>query len=178
MKRYYWDACAWIALINEEPGRYDNCQWIIDEASRGNIQIFTSSLSLVEVLKTKCSGEYKEIEEQREKAFEDFLEQDFVYEVFLDNEIGKLARSLIRKYDKLKKPNDGIHLATAVHYDVDELHTYDWDDLIPLDGSVFRKDRSLLKIREIPPIPSGGLSDEADLFDKTDVGDADAKTQS
>ena len=112
----------------------------------------------------------KSIEIDREKAFEEFLDQDFVFEVVLDHRIANLARRLIRQYDKLKKPNDGVHLATAVQHNVDELHTYDHEDLIPLDGAVYRDDGVLLKICEIPPIPSGGVHSGPDLFD----GHADA----
>lgn len=157
-KRIYWDACAWIGLIMGESknGRAARCEHLIDEARKGNLQIWTSSLTHAEVYKRKCDGADKTLQPDKDRAFEDYLEQEFVYEVALDHDIGSLARALLRTFSPpLKKPNDAVHLATAAFNNVNELHTFDGDNLLPLDGKIKKRDGTMLKICEVPEPPSG-----------------------
>lgn len=149
--KVYWDSCCWLGLINEEPSKVDSCKYVIEEARKGRFEIWTSSLTRAEVYKVKCSEDKLHLKAEKEKAFEDFLEQDFVVEVAVDKDIGTLARGLMRKYSPpLNKPNDAIHLASAVRHSLDELHTYDRDDLLSLDGSIEKLDRTMLKICKAP----------------------------
>jgi hypothetical protein len=67
--------------------------------------------------------------------------------------VGILAGRLLRKFPEIGKPQDGIHLATALLNNVDELHTYDRKDLIGLSGRIDRKDGVKLKICAPPPRP-------------------------
>lgn len=152
-KKVYWDACVWLSLINGEADRIGRCQYQIDLAQKGDVQIWTSSLSLAEVFKKKCSGENISLAETKDEDFERFMEQDFVYEVQVDHDISVLARRLLRKNPELKKPNDAVHLATAVLNNVDELHTFDGDNLLSLDGKIDRRDGKKLVICE-PPTPT------------------------
>lgn len=148
--RIYWDSCVWIRLINGESG-HELCQSVIDRARGGEIQIWTSALTLAEVYKVKCGA----IGEQRDQAFEDYISQDFVNLVQIDYEIAMRARRLCRTHAGLKKANDGIHLATAVIHNMDELHTTDKDDLLHLNGAVHCDNGNLLSIIEPPPAGTG-----------------------
>lgn len=139
----------------EEPGRFEKCDYIIGEARKGAFEIWTSSLSLAEVHKTKCGTGLASIQQAKDKAFEDFLDQSFVVQRTLDNDVGKLARTLLRTHPKLKKPNDAIHLATAILSNVAEFHTTDKDDLLHLDGKIICLNGEQLKICEVPPLPTG-----------------------
>ena len=58
----------------------------------------------------------------------------------VDFDVGVLARRLLRKYPEIAKPQDGIHLATALLNNVDELHTYDRENLIGLSDKIDRRD--------------------------------------
>jgi hypothetical protein len=64
---------------------------------------------------------------------------------------------LMRHHPECKKPSDGVHLATALLLNVDEMHTYDKSDLIPLDRKVMRADGVPLRICQpyvvAPPLP-------------------------
>jgi hypothetical protein len=76
----------------------------------------------------------------------------------VDFAVGTLARRLLRTYPVIVKPQDGIHLATALLNNVDELHTFDRENLMGLTGSIDRPDGVKLKIghppsRPIPPQP-------------------------
>lgn len=108
----YWDSCVWLRLINEEPGA-DRCQAVLERAQRGEVSIWTSSLTLAEVYKFKCDGP-KALAIDQDKIFEAYVSSDFVVEVQVDHATASLSRRLCRQHPPLKKPNDDIHLATAV----------------------------------------------------------------
>lgn len=158
LKKVYWDACVWIALINEEPDKISRCRAIMEQARKGEIEIWTSSLTLAEVFKKKCEGNGVSLPENKDVQFESFIEQDFLKEVQVDHDIGVEARRLLRKHPLLKKPNDGVHLATAVLYNVDEFHTFDDENFLPLNGQITRADGIELVICH-PPQPIQGALD-------------------
>jgi predicted nucleic acid-binding protein len=145
-RRVYWDACTFIGLLNREPRKADDCTDVWKEAEAGNTLIYTSFMSFAEVFKTKCDGEHtKPLSEEDDKRIEDLLRQRFIKPVVVDERIGIAARRLMRHYQECKKPIDGIHLATAMALNVDEMHTFD-RDLQKLSGKVNRADGKPLKI--------------------------------
>lgn len=109
---------------------------------------------MAEVYKRACDGEQKSLLPAEDKTFEDLILQDFVIRVQVDFNVGVLARRLLRKYPKIKKPQDGVHLATALINDLDELHTYDRDDLLDLSEQIPRRDGKKLKICNPPKPPA------------------------
>lgn len=168
-RRVYWDACAWIALIQQErmlnsdgtlfEDRYGMCRNVINAAERNHIEIATSTLSLVEVC--KASSLLQNIGEDKIATF---FENDYVLLVNLDRAVGEMARKLMRSGFSLKPP-DACHLATAALAFVDEAHTFD-RKLLGLDGLIDKPDGTKLKI--VKPDP-GGIP--APLFDKMKSGD-------
>lgn len=158
-RRVYWDACIWFAVIKQEPGRFQRASHVLDLARRGEVEIWTSSLTLAEVFRKQCGDpgtQHAGLTEDEDKPFEDFIAQDFVVEVQIDHRIGVAARRLLRKHPRLKKPQDAIHLATAADGDIDEFHTFDGANLLPLDGEVFTRGGKALKIC-LPPEPPRDL---------------------
>jgi predicted nucleic acid-binding protein len=156
--RYYWDACAWIALIQQEPARFDSLSFAIEEAKNKKIEIWTSNFTLAEVYKRACDGDQKGLLPPQDQAFEDYIIQDFVTRVQVDYDVGVLARRLLRSYPVIQKPQDGIHLATALLNNLDELHTFDRENLLGLSEKIDRKDGKKLRIchppkRPPPPMP-------------------------
>jgi predicted nucleic acid-binding protein len=143
---------VWISLINQEAGKVRRCQHVIDLAQKGEVQIWTSSLTLAEVFKRKCEGATLSIADAHDADFERYIEQDFLVEVQLDHDIGVLARRLLRAHPELKKPADAIHLASAALNNVEELHTFDGDNLLNLSGKIARRDGKPLVIC-LPPEP-------------------------
>jgi len=159
-RRIYWDACAWIALIQKEKIR-DNtgrviedrdmmCRTVIEAAKRGQFEILTSTLSLVEVCKDPA------IKAQPADAVADYFENDYILLVNLDRSVGEHARSLMTAGHAGLKPPDAIHLATAAISGVEELHTFD-GKLLDLDGVLDKSDGTKLKICKpdpgAPPAP-------------------------
>ena len=162
-RKVYWDACMWFALIKQEAGRFDRCQYIIEQAKRGEVEIWTSTLTLAEVFRKLCGGpEASTLPAEKDREFEDFLAQDFVVEVQLDRRIGVQARRLLRAHGPLKKPQDAVHLASAVWNDLDELHTFDQVNLLALNGQVSTRAGRPLLICEPPERPK-------DLFTPTPI---------
>jgi predicted nucleic acid-binding protein len=152
-KAVYWDSCVWITLINGDPGA-DRCQSVLEAAQAGELTIWTSSLALAEVYKFKCDGP-KELALADDALFEEYIASEFVIEVQVDHDIAVMSRRLCRKYAPLKKPNDGVHLASAIISNVDEFHTFDKEDLLVLAGKILRSDGQVLKICE-PPVAGFG----------------------
>lgn len=72
------------------------------------------------------------ISPENDAKIDALFEQDFVKTVQVDFDIARLAKRLLRSHQKLRKPSDAIHLATAVHWNLEQLHTYDDSDLLGL----------------------------------------------
>lgn len=165
-KRVYWDSCNWISLINdnEEKDRAAYLSYIYEQAKNGEIEILTSTFTLAEVFKLRCENAIKQLPEEKDKNFEELLDQPFVVYVQLTRDIGRYARRLLRRIEGLKIPQDAIHLASAAINNVDELHTFDHNHLLPLDQKIDRKDGKKLTIC-IPPTPP--IKQQPDLFESS-----------
>jgi predicted nucleic acid-binding protein len=149
----YWDSCAWIGLIMEEPEKIGACRYVIDEAKNGNILIWTSALSIAEVYKAKCPSAIG-IPTERDAAFQEYVLESYVEVIQVTRDVATLARSLLRKFGPpLKKPADAIHLASAVLNNIIEFHTYDRDDLIRLDNLVETRSGAPIHICTVPEPP-------------------------
>ncbi|MBK8441165.1 MAG: PIN domain-containing protein [Rhodobacter sp.] len=103
-------------------------------AQRGECEIWTSAFTLAEVYKRKCDGVVVGLEEAYDEKFEDLIESEFVKKVSVDMDVGTVARRLLRKYPRIGKPQDAVHVASCLLENVDEFHTFDRDDLLALDG--------------------------------------------
>jgi predicted nucleic acid-binding protein len=124
------------------------------EAENSNTIIYTSFFGFTEVFKAKCEGQAKPLAEEDDKKIEQLLRQKWIRPLVVDEKIAFAARRLMRAYPECKKPSDGIHLATALSMNVDEMHTFDGSDLLKLDGKIMRADGKPLMIcrpRGVPP---------------------------
>jgi len=161
---YYWDSCTWIGLINQESGKAAGCKYVMEQAQKGDVQILASYFTLAEVYKTRCDEPYKYLAEEKDIVLEEFFEQEFIKLAQVDRRVAKKARELLRYFPCLNKPQDAVHLATAVIYNSDELHTFDGTDLICLNGLIKRADGGDLLIRK-PPDPPVEITYKTSLLD-------------
>lgn len=134
---------------------------MLDLAKAGECEIWTSSFCLAEVYKRKCDFTQVGLQEERDQYFEDLLEQEFVRKISVDVDVARVARRLLRKFPKIGKPQDGVHVASCLLENLDELHTFDRDDLLALDGLIDRLDKKKLRICQ-PPYPPA--DNQRDLF--------------
>lgn len=144
--RVYWDACAWLGLLNEEQEKHADLDDVRAKAAHGKVQIWTSAFCIAEVHRVKCEKEWAAISPENDAKINNLFDQDWVEVVHLDSEIAKLAKTLLRSHEKLKKPSDAVHLATALYWDLVQMHTYDGSDLLHLDGKVQTSSGEPLKI--------------------------------
>jgi predicted nucleic acid-binding protein len=129
-KKVYWDACAWLGLLNGETDKARELEVVWEKAKHGEVEIWTSAFCIAEVYKVKCQDGKTGLLPESDEKINDLFNQDFVYIAQVDLEIARLAKALLRGQPKLGKPSDGIHLATAIYWNVDQLHTWDASDLL------------------------------------------------
>lgn len=126
-----WEASPFIAVINDETGRGPTCFALLEAARKGEIELYTSTLTLIEVFKVPTSAS----EEAAEKTIQEFFRNRWIRKQTPDWFVAIEARRLQRQFPHLDG-RDATHLATAVYVGADYLHTYDQDDLIRCNGQV------------------------------------------
>ena len=168
--RLYWDTCAWIGLVNEEPDKITALRLVWEAAQNGHFQIWTSVYTYMEFVKGQLPTGEAYNHEEHDAVVENLLSQPFVRRVQFDIPVAKRARQLKRDLHKdgLEKRADAIHLATALFYSVEQLHTYDRSHLLVFDGKLNCRDGSTLKIAKPDPLHFG-----QDLFTEAFNGQAD-----
>lgn len=159
-KRVYWDSCTFLGLINQEPGKVNECTAVWNEAAKGEVSIYTSFFTFAEVFKTKCDSPAKPLSDEEDKKIEQLLRQQWIRPVVVDERIGIASRRLMRLHPECKKPSDGVHLATALALSVEEMHTFDHSDLLKLSDKINCANGKPLKICRPASTPSAS----PDLF--------------
>lgn len=141
LRRLYWDACAWLGLINEEPSKRRELEMIYDAARRGNCELWTSTWSVVECFREDAETHAeKPLPEARHARIRAFFNQPFIKKIPVDAKIADRAAELLRATKGLRKKGDAVHLASALWWSADALHTYDHADLLHLSHTLL--DRS------------------------------------
>lgn len=119
LKRY-WDSCAFLAWLQDEPDTSDACNDTLNEAKSGSFIILTSSLTLTETLWMRKGPK---LGKDKADLLNRFFRRSFLRVVNLDRKIAEDAQLLV--WDHGIKPKDAIHVATALRYDCDMLQTFD-----------------------------------------------------
>lgn len=160
-RRVYWDACTWIAVINDEravplkgggtENRFAMCESIKSRAETGEFEIVTSTFTLSEVCKNP------EAMSENQSKLPAFLDHPFVLPVTLDKAVGLKSQTLQVSGLAGLKPADAVHLASAQIANCEEFHTFD-GPLLNLDGSVTANNGKVIKIcKPGMGTPLGGL---------------------
>ncbi|MCZ7568841.1 MAG: type II toxin-antitoxin system VapC family toxin [Ardenticatenaceae bacterium] len=151
VRNFYWDACIFIAwLKNEQRSNLMDMAGIneqVDLFKKGNVQLATSVITLIEVLASGVSPGNRDRLEQL------FRRRNY-HLIEVNRKIADIAHE-IRDYYQQQGGADGlptiatpdaIHLATAIWYKCDILCTFDANDkrgrqrgLIPLNQNVAGK---------------------------------------
>lgn len=158
----YWDTSIFLALIKDENrpnGEMDGVYYFAHKIAQNEIILLTSTLINVEILQSTLSEEAK-------GRFNNLFKRRNCIQADPSIRIMQLA-SRIRDYyqnqkgDRTLSTPDSIHLATAIQYGVNELHTFDenedtsrgWRALIPLNGIVAGEYPLKICKPTIPPLP-------------------------
>jgi len=127
---YYWDACVFIAWLTEDPAYTQYLPGLEEYASqvdRNEIGLVTSTVIRTEVLPDTMTA-------SAAARFGAFLKRRNVTEAAVDPRVSSLSASIRNYYVKEKREGraskiistpDAIHLATAILYEVKEMHTFD-----------------------------------------------------
>lgn len=125
-EKRYWDSTVFLALIKNEEGRAETCENIVNDARAGRCEIWTSTVTLVEVVKLRARE--NPIDSRTEEIITKFLRNAFIKVIPLDAVTAAKARRLIWDFPWLL-PRDAIHLATAIHIGSPVLEHYDDGDI-------------------------------------------------
>jgi len=131
--KYYWDTSVFLAWLQDEvraPAEMEGLAEIASMIDRQGAVLITSVVTKTEVLQSNLDAKAC-------AAFNEIFKRSNFQLCDVTEAISDLA-SEIRdhcRHDgrKLKTP-DALHLATAITYKVNEMHTFD-DKLLILDGS-------------------------------------------
>jgi len=141
--KYYWDSCIFVAWITDEkrpPGEMEGLSEIIEEMEKGEAVIVTSVMTANEVFEYNLTSEQKQ-------RLESTLKNPDIALVNVNLRISEKGRELREFYHQQKhalKLPDSIHLATALLFEVNKLHTFD-DKLLRYDGNVMGKNLKICK---------------------------------
>lgn len=118
--RRYWDSCAFLAWLENEPSRSDACNETLQEAKEGGFVILTSALTLTETLWLRSGPR---LGEDKARMLNGFFRRSFLRVVNIDRAIAENAQRLV--WENGIKPKDAIHVATALRYKCPLLETFD-----------------------------------------------------
>ena len=131
---YYWDSCVSLSYINEMPKRLSNLNALLERSFKGEIRLFTSEFSRVEVAFSATEKGEKTLDAETERRIDGlWVDPDVITMVEYHRGISLEARRLIRlamTRGWSLQPFDAVHLATAqwlsnTGITIDEFHTYD-----------------------------------------------------
>ena len=143
----YWDTCAWLGLINGELDKRRELELIYDAARKGNYEIWTSSWTMVECYRQGSEQQMpRPLPAEGFAKIRKFFQQSFIKTTPVDSIIAIRATELLRETPGLTKKGDAIHLASALWWSVDALHTYDGNDLLHLSFKFADRKGRLLQI--------------------------------
>ncbi|MFH2101786.1 MAG: PIN domain-containing protein [Chloroflexota bacterium] len=144
-KVIYWDSSIFIAWLKDEqrpPGEMDGVLEYVYLVEAKRIKLITSTLTRTEVFEANLTNDVRE-------KYSKLLSRRNVQLIDADLRVAELARNLREYYQSQSKKDgtsrlttaDAIHLATAIHYRVDEFHTFDDGkkgglSLLSLNGNV------------------------------------------
>ncbi len=126
-EKVYWDSSVWIALIKGENVKgVDRCvvpRMILEDATDGKVTIFISRLTIVEVHKKRNYASLTKEEDDRVQA--EFFQHEYIKKIDVDSRVAQRARQLA--WDYSLRPNDAIHVASAIKVNAEILHHWDGD---------------------------------------------------
>jgi len=140
IKRLYWDSNVFLSAINANPERLPVINAILDDCDHGEVEIYTSVLSVTEVAFAEFEKRDRLLAPQIEaKINKLWLPPSPIRLEELSHHIANDARIMMRQAVEKGwslKPPDAIHLATAKRRAVHEFQTYDTDRLSKYDAVV------------------------------------------
>lgn len=130
LPKYFWDTCVMLAFLKNEQSHANSMAAMKGLAKRvdeGKAHLLVSTLMRTEILASRNVPSVR-------RAFLDMLKSRHVTEVSVDPRIAELASKIRSFYNmtgntsssgKVLCVPDSICLASAIHFEADELHSFD-----------------------------------------------------
>lgn len=144
----YWDSDAFLGWLQAEPGKADLCAGTLYRADQGEVVIFTSTLTIAEVLWMRGAPM---VPQHKADIVRNFFRRSYIRVRNVTRSIAEDAQDLVWNHGI--RPKDGIHVATALEAGVTALETFD-SGLLSKSGAVGSPP---LIIRTPIPPKQGGL---------------------
>ena len=131
----YWDANIFLSYIEGDAGRLPMLDALLTRADAGDVTIYTSAISQVEVAFARAEQRQRALDPQTEQRIDQLWDNSKAITVVEYHPvISRGARSLMRNAiteGRSLKAMDAIHLATAqwlhqTERNIAEFHTYDY----------------------------------------------------
>ncbi len=125
--RRLWDSCVVLGYLSGQEDIRNNCDLIIGQAERGELEIVVSTIAQAEV--AYLTGLPAS---DAEAKIQEFFSRRYIVTGAFDISLTKTVRRLIREHKGLR-PADAIHVATALQWEIPIIETTD-PDLLRLNG--------------------------------------------
>lgn len=130
LPRVYFDSCVFLDYISDHPERAPTIDNFVELSLRNEIDIVTSTASIVEVSHVLGEKEARKLDPNIEEKLDAMFDEDRVLKLIdFSTLIARRARTLIRDSianpTNILKPMDAVHLASAERLRVREFLTYD-----------------------------------------------------
>lgn len=126
----YWDACVILEYLNGDADRAPHVNALLDSASKAQIQIHTSTLSIVEVAFASHDKAGRALSPETEAIIESLWATGapirlMEFHRVIAEDARRLCQTAMTKNIQGVRSADAVHLATALTLGVDVFHTYE-----------------------------------------------------
>lgn len=129
VKRVYWDSNVFLSAINASKDRLPVIEAILDDCDHGDVEIYTSVLSITEVAFADSEKTERRLSPETQARIDKlWMPPSPIRVEEMSHPVANEARNLMRQAiveGWTLKPPDAIHLASAKRRLVHEFHTYD-----------------------------------------------------
>jgi predicted nucleic acid-binding protein len=140
VRRVYWDSNVFLSAINATKDRLPVIEAILDDCDHGDVEIYTSVLSITEVAFADSEKSQRRLSPETEARIDKlWMPPSPIRLEEISQHIANEAKGLMRQavlHGWSLKPPDAIHLASAKRRLVDEFHTYDTERLAKFSNIV------------------------------------------
>ena len=126
-RKIYWDSSCFICFLNPaERARREICEDILHHAQSGGVEIWTSTWTIVEVIRPKKAGSQAlKLSHTKIYMIQDMFDWPLLKKIYLDERVAREAVKLAR--DCGLRPGDAVHAASAILKKLDVLQRWDRD---------------------------------------------------
>jgi len=126
VQKLYWDTSVFLCFLNsEEEDRRKICEDILQNARKGEVEIHTSTFTIVEAIRPKAIRDTRLLTPEQIAAIEAKFKWRWLKKIDVDARVAAKAVDLARQ--NLLKPADAVHAASAILHKVDVLQRWDRD---------------------------------------------------